>query len=128
MNMGSEANQMIGGVIERLEQDPTLCLEDNFTERMRALDALEFHLPDEDALSAAEQAQLGLLRQKLEAANERLFSRLLASIHANNHDAVKHFFQEVAQQISSRMDDKTDYDELDMLVNGLLDVDLIPEE
>jgi hypothetical protein len=130
MNVDSEANQMISGIIERLEQVPNLYLEKNFVERLKAIDVLEFHLLDEDdtRLTEADQVRLRQLKYKLDAANEALFARLLACIHANDHDTVRLFFQQAEQQMSSQTNDETDYDELDMLVNGLLDVDLIPEE
>src|SRR5690348_5940688 len=101
----------LSAVIDELEQNPAFYEPEQFVERVRALDTLEFHLPDEDALSAAEQAQLRPLRQKLEAANERLFTYLLERIHAHDWAAVNRTFQETAQQLTRRTDDETDYDE-----------------
>ncbi len=132
-----QAYQAINELIERLEQDSFLYVKENFIERMEARDRLEFELLNEteliseDHLRDSEKSSLlersRILKSKLEEANGRLFTHLLARIQAHDWDTVRHFFQQAEQQITSLTDDVS-YDELDMLINGLLEVDLVPAE
>ena len=130
-------DQIISGVIERLEQNQALYRLENFVERMEALDELEFHLLDEieqvdngthtELPSFIQQGKL--LKLKLDDTNEKLFAHLLGHIRAHEHDTLKQYLRQAEQQILKHNgNDTVGYDELDMLVNGLLDVDLIPEE
>jgi hypothetical protein len=130
-------DQIISGVIERLEQNQALYRLENFVERMEALDELEFHLLDEieqvdngthtELPSFIQQGKL--LKLKLDDTNEKLFAHLLGHIRAHEHDTLKQYLRQAEQQILKHDgNDTVGYDELDMLVNGLLDVDLIPEE
>ena len=137
--MHSRVYQEISTVLERLEHDTLLYNETHFLERMTALDSLETEVLDEIALAdtsmldAAERINFlergEALQQKLEAANQKLFAHLVDRIRANDLDLLKAYFAKAAQYIAVQSnDDLVGYDEMDMLINGLLDVDLIPEE
>ncbi len=127
---------MITTLIEHLQHDPNLYIEENFVERMQALDRLEFELLDEiellsestltDGKNGSVPEEIQALKCKLDEVNERLFAHLLTCVQASDWNMIRQFFRQVAQQ-SQRTDD-IGYDELDMLVNGLLEVDLVPEE
>jgi hypothetical protein len=130
MNFSSDAYQTMNAVIERLEQNQRLALAENFVERTQALDVLELFMLDEDdpAADNALFARAKALKQALDSANEQLFARLLDHIHAHDRAAVSAYFHDTARQLSSDDDDEVGYDELDMLLNGLLDVGLVPAE
>jgi tRNA/tmRNA/rRNA uracil-C5-methylase (TrmA/RlmC/RlmD family) len=139
MRTRSHAYRKISTVIERLEQNQMLYAAENFIERMRAIDVLELQMLDEieqvnnskssdpEILSLMQRTRV--LKQKLDDVNERLFAYLLASIRSNDRSTVKQYFQKAEQQIASRTaDDYVGYDEIDMLVNGLLEVAFVPVE
>jgi Histone methylation protein DOT1 len=139
MRLRSHAYRKIGTVIERLEQNQMLYAAENFIERMRAIDILELQMLDEieqatnsrpsdpEKLSLVYRTQV--LRQKLDDANERLFAHLLESIRSNDGSTVRQYFKQAEQQIFRRSaDDDVGYDELDMLLNGLLEVAFVPAE
>jgi hypothetical protein len=135
----SDAYHSISTVIERLEQNPSLYFEENFIQRMEALDELELEmldsfeainnipLPDAERLNFIKRVET--LKQELDQANEKLFAHLLASIQANDHDVIRQYFERAEQELSTRMtDDVVGYDEMDMLANGLLEVPVVPTE
>ena len=135
----SHAYQEVSAVVDRLERNQTLYAAENFIERMKAIDVLEFQVLDDigqvndSRLSEAEKLRLRqraeALKQKLAGANERLYEHLLLSIRSNDRSAVKQCFRRAAQQISSRAEaDSLGFDEFDMLVNGLLEVAFVPTE
>ena len=88
-------------VLEQLEQNLNLYVEENFVERMKALDVLEFQVVDgvepsaSDSLAAVEQQDFWrrteALKLKLEAANDHLVRELVASIQANDRLMLKHY-------------------------------------
>ena len=121
-----------------LEQDERLCVADNFVERVRAIDFLEIQMIDEleqmdnSGLSDAQRLSLieraRALKQKLDGANEKLFSQLLASIRSNDRSALKQVLRSAEQQILPKTgEEDIGYDEMDSLVMGLLDVALAPD-
>ncbi len=139
MKSSSHTYQKISEAIDCLEQDERLWLADNFIERMKAIDFLELHmsedveqgnnieLTDTEQLSLIQRAKV--LKQRLDDANERLFAHLLASIRSNDRSTLKQYFTQAAQQISTKTDiEYLEYDEIDNLVTGLLEVDLAPGE
>jgi hypothetical protein len=138
MKSNAQAYQEISAVIDRLEQDHNLYEAGNFIERMKAIDVLELQLledieqADDTTLMGSENMRLAqraeALKQNLADANEQLFAHLLQSIQSNDRSAVKQYFRQAEQQISRDDDDNLGYDELDMLVNGLLEVDFGPAE
>jgi Histone methylation protein DOT1 len=139
MRTRSYAYRKMSAVIERLEQNQMLYTTENFIERMKAIDILELHMIDEieqvndGKLTDAEKLSLmhrtQLLKQKLDDANERLFTHLLESIRLNDRGTVKQYFKQAEQQISRRtVDDGVGYDEMDMLLNGLLEVPFVPTD
>ncbi len=128
-----DAYQAIDGILEHIDQDASLYLEDNFIERMEALDILELQLVDgfaamENGYEAFIQRN-EVLRLKLEDANARLFTRLLECIRAGDRVTLIKFFENVAQRLDTQTnDDFVGYDELDMLANGILEIPLAPTE
>lgn len=138
MKSGSTAYQKINAIIDHLEQNHVLSMLENFIERMKAIDALELQWLDEieqlnnTGLSGAEMSSLmqrtAVLKQKLDAADERFFTHLLVTIRANDRSTIREYFRKAEQQISHRTDDYLGYDELDMLVTGLLEVASVPAE
>ncbi len=65
---------------------------------------------------------------QLEATNESL-QPLVASIRAGNRSVLKHYLRKAEQEIAPQTsDDDVDYDEMDMLINGLLEVPVVPSE
>jgi len=139
MKSGSYVYQEISAVIERLEQNQILYIEENFIERMKAIDILELQMLDDieqvnnSTLTGAEKLRFmqraEVLKLKLDGANERLFAHLLDRIRSNDWSTVKQYFKQAEQQISRRTDeDDVGYDEIDMLVNGLLEVGFVPQE
>ncbi|MEP7285754.1 MAG: hypothetical protein ABI947_08300 [Chloroflexota bacterium] len=137
MKSYSPVYQKINAVIDRLEQDKILYRAENFIERMNALDVLEFQLLDDienvTILPDAEKSRLmqraEMLKQKLVDVNEKLFTHLLLSIRSNDRATVTQYFKQAERQISrSADDDYLGYDEIDMLVNGLLEVAFVPPE
>ena len=144
MKSASHAYRKISKVIERLEQNPYLYMVEHFIERMQAIDVLELQmldsgesgeigqvnitrLTDTEKLSLIQRTEA--LKHKLDDANERLFTYLLGSIRANDRATIMQYFIEAKRQISRRSaDDDVGYDELDMLVNGLLEIGSAPAE
>lgn len=137
MNFSSDAYQTMHAVIEQLEQNPRLVLAENFVERTQALDVLELLMLDADEPAAADDtspdlaqsalfARAGVLKQALDSANDQLFARLLNDIRVRDHASVHAYFHDTARLTAS--DDEVGYDELDMLLNGLLDMGLVPAE
>ena len=123
----SNTYQRISAALDSLEQDELLCNEDNFVARIKALDFLELQMIG--GIEPVNSQRAHRLKQKLDNANERLFARLLASIRANDRVTLKQYLRRYEQQVSTRIDEQyVGYDEIDMLVWGLLEVDLIPEE
>jgi hypothetical protein len=139
MEAHPQAYQTMSAVLDRLERDRTLFRPENFVERTRAMDALELQMPDSieqanDAeLTVAEKSRLRqraeALRRRWAGANERLFAHLLASIRYNDLSIVRQCLREAERQIARSVEEGgLGYDELDMLVNGLLEVDVVPAE
>jgi hypothetical protein len=135
----SEIYQTKNLVLEQLEQNPNLYVEENFVERMRALDMLEFQILDGveplrgDSLVESTQEnfwqRIEALRLKLEAANQHLFNRLVENIQANDRSMLKRYLRKAEREIDLQTsDDEVGYDEMDLLVNGLLEVPIVPSE
>ena len=131
--------QKISAVIDRFEQNHSLCEAGSFVERVSALDVLELQLVDgveqvnDGKLTQAEKVRLKqraeALKQKWAAADERLFAHLLRSIRSSDLSAVQRCYKEAERQISRKADDdRLGYDEIDMLTNGLLEVASVPAE
>jgi Histone methylation protein DOT1 len=139
MDSHSQAHQAISAALDRLERDQALFRPENFVERTRAMDVLELQMPEgveqanDTELTDAEASRLRqraeALRQRWAGANERLFAHLLASIRSNDHSTIRQYLREVERQVSrSAQEGDLGYDELDMLVNGLLEVASVPAE
>ena len=130
MTPGTHRYQQLSAALEELERNPLLDVAESFVERVDAADLLELHLygatlPDPDEAHVIERAEA--LKQRLDAANNRLFNALRAGIRANDYIGVRRCFQQVAQQLPEA-DGGPGYDALDMLTNGLLETGDIPEE
>jgi hypothetical protein len=125
--MDSQAYQQISAAIADLERDPLLCQPDHFAERIRAIDFLELQTMDEAADGLAARAQA--LKNRLDEVNEALFAHLLAGIQANDRAAFRQIIRSLEHPFPTETDDAdVGYDEMDALVNGLLDVPLVPGE
>jgi hypothetical protein len=138
-NKSSNANQKLSAALDSLAQDEALLHEDNFVERVKALDFLELHFMDafEDVNTPKPTSADGLtldqrvhlLKMKLDRANESLFAHLVASIRSHERLTFKQYLQRVEQQASKSTDPNyVSYDEVDSFIWGLLDVGLSPEE
>ena len=133
MSSYSGAYQTRNAVLEGLEQNASLFVDANFIERMKAMDMLELHMLDMigQAENDSEEAhfieRVEVLKQKLDNANDGLFAQLLGHIRSNDCATVSQYIKQAGQQSSSQISD-LGYDELDMLVNGLLEVNLTPSE
>jgi hypothetical protein len=125
---GSGIYQKISAALTSLERDESLVEDDNFVARARAIDSLEM-LDDVGHVDMPHlTGRVEALRQKLDSANDRLFSRLVAVIRANDRVTFKQCFQKFRGQIAaSDGETSVGYDEIDTLVWGLLDVELVPE-
>jgi protein-L-isoaspartate O-methyltransferase len=129
-----QAFQKISAAIETFEHDELLCLEDHFIERIRAIDFLEFEIgrdvdnsTDPERMSVIRRAQA--LQQQFDEANRKLFERLIASIRAHDRSLFKQFVRKAEANIARESDaGDVGYDELDVLVNGLLEAGFVPEE
>jgi histone methylation protein DOT1 len=124
--------QQISAALDELERDERLCAADHFIERIEALDFLEL-MEDMEQRSNADAERLAqrvkMLKQRFDEANERLFAQLLVGIRANDRSMLKEVFSQAEQRLSTGSDeDNVGYDELDVLVNGLLEVGLAPED
>ncbi len=139
MQYSLDPHQTKSAVLESLERNPRLYVEENFIDRMKALDVLEFQMLDEMELETDSRAvdaepspfmrRAEAIQLKLEAANEGLFSRLLANIRSGDRATLKRYLRKAEQEIAPQTsDDEVDYDEMDMLINGLLEVPVVPSE
>jgi hypothetical protein len=124
-----------------IEHDVALYDELNFDRRVAAIDRLEFAVIDQIDVSptARPPDELAKLRQRaervtgrLKAVDERLFARLRADIRAGRcrGDAL---LAELDRHVrpdegGRRRLDEPGFDNLDVFVNGLLDVSAVPDE
>ena len=131
MTSGSTRDQQLSAALDHLEHKALLDAAENFVERMEAIDMLEFQLlgaTDPTASPTLQRAEA--LKQRLDETNNRLFSTLRTAVRANERAFVKQTLQAAAQQIPDDPEESDDlgYDALDMLINGLLEIDFVPEE
>ena len=126
-------------MITRLEKNQRLGRVGSYVERMQAIDSLELRMlvgrqrADQSEPGDAETFRLlqsaQALQEKLAAANERLYARLIRSIRLRNWPVVRERLRAVEAQSARTADpDCLQYDELDTLVNGLLAVNSAPAE
>jgi len=124
--------------LDSIAQQPSLWLETNFAERLRALERLEWYLPDgsNGGLMAPchveEMARLQRrateLWQELLAVNERLFRRLQGQIVMGSLTTAA-LHQVFATYVGATShNDAYAYDDLDVFVDGLLGLGRAPQE
>jgi len=144
MGLNLLTSQEIQSDIEAIEKNEALDEEANFVDRAEAIDFVEFHIIDridcilrnnsqvEDLTWLKRRAES--LKNRLQGIDETLFQRLRASIRSGNYtrkDLRRQFDKYVGRASKERNQDafwKQGYDALDMFVNGLLRIDIAPEE
>lgn len=122
--------------LETLEQNQALEEETNFLGRIEAIDFINFHLlgrlearlvehPSSERLKElAKRAES--LQARLEARNDQFFQTLRLKIKSGSYSP--EFFKHLFNRYASQPQDDLGYDSLDLLVNGLLRLEHIPEE
>lgn len=133
--------QEIQSDIDAIEKNEALNEEENFIDRAEAIDYIEFHIIDridcmlrggsqvEDLTRLRQHAES--LKSRLEVINETLFQKARANIRsgAYTREALGRWFNKHVERISETRDrDDVGYDALDVLVNGLLWIDVALEE
>jgi len=133
--------QEIQSDTDAIQQNEALFREANFVDRAEAEDFIEFHVIGriESTISASRQID-GLvelkrhamsLKDRLEEIDEKLFRKLRASIRSGTYtseDQKRQFDMYLERASEWRSQDDIGYDSLDSLLNGLLRIDVIPEE
>jgi len=127
--------------IETIEKDETLYRETSFTNRVEAIDLIEFRIIDriENMLPKSGQVQelsalkqrAEMLKNRLEAINDRLLRRLRAKIASGNFtgaDLKRQLDRYVESSSAESTQDQVGYDSLDVFVNGLLRTGAAPKE
>jgi len=127
--------------IETIEKDDALYQETGFTNRVEAIDLIEFRIIDRIENMLPTSGQVGelsalkqraeMLKKRLEAINDKLLRRLRANIGFGNFTGadLKHQLHRYVQSSSTeRTQDQVGYDSLDVFVNGLLRTGATPEE
>lgn len=127
--------------IEAIESDEALCEETNFGDRVETLDFLEFRVIERIEslfLADGQSRELTDLRQRTEIvkkqlkdADENLLQRLRENIASGNYTGVelrRQIVEYAGSNLGERNGSSEGYDSLDVLVSGLLLVDIVPEE
>jgi len=127
--------------VRAIQENKALYQEANFADRAEALDLIEFHVIDriEGMLCAGSQTEelVALkqhavqIRDQLEEINQKLFQEFRAHIRSGNctaADLKRQFDERVERASRERSQDDIGYDSLDMFVNGLLRIDVAPQE
>ena len=127
--------------IETIEKDETLYRETSFTNRVEAIDLIEFRIIDriENMLPTTGQVQelsalkqrAEMLKKRLEAINDRSLRRLRAKIASGNFtgaDLERQLDQYVESSSTESTQDQVGYDSLDVFVSGLLRTGAAPQE
>jgi len=132
----------IQSAIGTIEKDASLYEEKNFDKRIDAIDFIGFHVIDqiEELLQKTDQTdQLMLLKYRaervksdLEEIDTTLFRKLRANIRAGDYTG-KGFKNLVSEYAGFNLDDnehlgEPDYDNLDILINGLTSFPSMPEQ
>ncbi|MCO5949791.1 class I SAM-dependent methyltransferase [Mucilaginibacter flavidus] len=141
INDNEESFFKIQADIEAFEKDAALYEEQNFDNRLDAIDFLEFHIIDHiESLikKAAQPDQLILLMQRaeniklaLEAIDNNMFKKLRAHIRSNGCTG-EQFKKLLGKYIDFNAHgsdhEEAGYDNLDIFINGLLSPLTIPEQ
>jgi len=141
LNDSEEMFSKIQADIGAFEKDSALYEEENFDQRLDAIDFLEFPIIDHIETLIEKTAwpnQLILLKQRaenikleLEAINNNLFKKLRAHIRSNGCTG-NQFKNLVGKYIDFDADgcscEEAGYDNLDVFINGLLSPRTIPEQ
>ncbi|MBI5301543.1 MAG: class I SAM-dependent methyltransferase [Chloroflexi bacterium] len=121
--------------IDAIEKDRTLFDIANFLGRVEAIDRLEFHIlgriqsahadsPAKNSIQLKERAER--LRNRLEETNARLFRKLRARIKSGSLTGEK--LKRELDKYGGDQDGFGKYDALDVLVGGLLRLNVSPQE
>jgi hypothetical protein len=141
INDSAETFSKIQADIRALEKDTVLYEDENFDQRLDAIDFLEVHIIDHiETLieKTARPNQLILLKQRaekvkleLEAIDNNLFKKLRADIRSKGCSG-EQFKNLVGKYIDinteSIKEEEAGYDNLDVFINGLLSPQAIPEQ
>lgn len=125
--MVESAVARVRDAVTRLEADATLMDGAQFVARVAALDTLEQARLD-GVPDAGLAVRIEALERRLADVDARWFAGLRAQIRAGDFEAVRACFARVAGQIGHEADDEPGYDELDLLLNGLLEGAVPPGE
>jgi hypothetical protein len=133
-----EAFLKLGLSLEAIEQDKALEEETNFLGRVEAIEFINFHLltrlearpversPAENLRGLIKRAEI--LQARLEERNDQFLQTLRLKIKSGSYspEFFKHHFSRCTAR--PQFQDDLGYDSLDILVNGLLRLESIPEE
>jgi hypothetical protein len=126
--------------LRAIEKNGSLYEDSNFVDRAEALDLLEFHVIAriESALQTtglakeltALKQRADMLVQRLEETDERLFQKLRAGVRSGHYTGadLRHQLNEYAERAANAANQDVGYDALDAFVNGLLAIDVVPDE
>ena len=127
----------IQSAIDSVEKNEALGEEANFIARAEAIDFIEFHVIDrigrinraEDLTELKQRAES--LKKRLEETDEALFRKTRANIGIGNYtrkDLWRQLDEYTERAAKARSREDMGYDALDMFVNGLLRIDVVPRE
>jgi hypothetical protein len=134
----SAIRSYVGGI----EQDPSLCEENNFDQRIEVIDFIGFQIIDqiEKLLQNTDhpeslillRSRAEKLRDELEEIDKKLFQKLLAAIRTKP-SAGNEFKDLIAQYVDLNSDhphhqEEPGYDNLDIFINGLSLFQAMPEQ
>jgi hypothetical protein len=101
---------------QAMESNPHLLQEDHFCHRAEAIEFLEFHLLENNALPSPLQDKAWMLHHKLCQVDHQLFQKLRAQLRASKD--IKSLVD--AYIDVTNLEGGTDYDNLDQFINRLL--------
>jgi hypothetical protein len=127
--------------LEAVEKQEALYQEASFADRAKAIDWIELHVMDRIEgllLTSGQGEELAALKRRaegvergLEEIDEQLFQRLRAGIrsgHYSGADLKRQLDKYVGRAVGEKGQEEAGYDSLDAFVNGLLRIDVAPQE
>lgn len=124
----------IQAAIGSIERNETLGEATNFVSRAEAIDFIEFHVIDRiDGMSHAGdltklKRRAESLKHRLETIDEALFREIRARVKSGHYTRQDLWRQLEGCAVPSEGQDDVGYDALDVFINGLLWLDVVPEE
>ena len=135
----SEPVSEIQSDIESVEQDASLFIQENFSDRAKAIDFIEFQIIEQIEWllpNAIDYTSLQLLKKRAEKArstllelDNKLYKKLRERIQKGKNIGGK--FKELVNKcvdIEKKDKEGPDYDDLDTFINGLFQINDIPEQ